>query len=164
MIRKCFHKCGFSPAIYESEVTEDTALFEEFGNLVQRIDGIDGLSAEQYISVDEEVPTSAPAVNTSRDDWREALRDEALSLCADEAASKETVVEDSDQEEVDIEPVESSIQSIAEAIKVVADLQGFASSKLKNDDMVAGLMKISQRPQDARLATQQQCSITKFIS
>lgn len=167
MIRKCFHKCGFSPSICESEVTEDTALFEEFGNLVQRIDGIDRLSAEQYISVDEEVPTSAPPVNTSRDDWREALRDEALFLCAaeaDEPASKETVVEDSDQEEVDIEPVESSIQSIAEAMKVVADLQRFASSKLKDDDMVTGLMKISQRLQDARLATQQQCSITKFFS
>ncbi|XP_074636839.1 uncharacterized protein LOC141894975 [Acropora palmata] len=73
MIRKCFQKRGFSPAIF---------------------------------------PTSAPAVNTSTDNWWEALRDEALSLCANEAeepASKETVVEDSDQEEVDIEPVESSI-------------------------------------------------------
>ena len=85
-------------------------------------------------------------------------------FCTDEPASKETVVEDSDQEEVDIEPVESSIQSIAEAMKVVADLQRFASSKLKDDDMVTGLIKISQRLQDARLATQQQCSITKFFS
>ena len=164
MIRKCFHKCGFSPAICESEVTKDTALFEELGNLVQLIDG---LSAAQYISVDGEVPTSAPAVNTSRDDWWEALQDEALSLCADEAdelASKVTVAEDSDQEEVDIEPVESSIQSIAEAMKVVADLQRFASSKLKDDYMVTSLMKISHHLQDARLVTQQQCSITKFFS
>lgn len=98
MIRKCFHKCGFSPSICESEVSEDTALFEEFANLVQRIGSIDGISAEQYISADEEVPISAPPVNTSRDDWREALRDEALSLCAadaDEPASKEVIVEDS---------------------------------------------------------------------
>ena len=40
MIRKCFPaKCGFLPAICESEVTEDT---EEFGNLVQPIDGKTG--------------------------------------------------------------------------------------------------------------------------
>ena len=171
IISKCFNKCGFSPSICESEVSEDTALFEELANLVKRIDDIDGITAEQYISADEEVPTSAAPVNTSRVDWREALRDEALSFFtadADEPASKEVLVEDSgtlsDQEEVDIEPVESTIKSTAEAITIVDDLQRFASSQLKDDDMVVDLMKISQRLQDARLAKQKQSLITQFLS
>ena len=42
MIRKCFHKCRFSPAICESEVSKETALFEEFGNLVQHINSLTG--------------------------------------------------------------------------------------------------------------------------
>ena len=75
---------------------------------------------------------------------------------ADKPASKETVVEDSDQKEVDIEPVESSIQSTAEVMKVVADLQRFTSSKLKDDYMVffftiwsvTDSMQISQRLPD----------------
>ena len=98
-------------------------------------------------------------------------RREALSFCtadADEPASKEVLVEDSgtlsDQEEVDIEPVESTIKSTAEAITIVDDLQRFASSQLKDDDMVVDLMKISQRLQDARLAKQKQSLITQFLS
>jgi len=51
MIRKCFHKCGVSPAICESEVSKETALFEKFGNLIQHINGINRLLAVQYISV-----------------------------------------------------------------------------------------------------------------
>ena len=119
----------------------------------------------------KEVPTSAAPVNTSRVDWREAFRDEALSFCtadADEPVSKEVLVEDSgtssDQEEVDIKPVESIIKSTAEAITIVDDLQRFASSQLKDDDMVVDLMKISQRLQDARLAKQKQSLITQFLS
>ena len=100
-------------------------------------------------------------------DWREALRDEALSFCtadADEPASKEVLVEDSgtlsDQEEVDIKPVESIIKSTAEAITIMNDLQRFASSQL----MVVDLMKISQHLQNARLAEQKQSLITQFLS
>ena len=104
-------------------------------------------------------------------DWQEALGDEALSFCtadADEPASKEVLVEDSgtlsDQEEVDIKPVESIIKSTAEAITIMDDLQRFASSLLKDDDMVVDLMKISQRLQDSRLAKQKRSLIIQFLS
>ena len=56
------------------------------------------------------------------------------------------------------------MKSTAEAIRIVDDLQRFASSQLKDDDMVVDLMKISQRLQDARLAKQKQSVIKQFLS
>ena len=79
--------------------------------------------------------------------------------------NQKVVVEDSDEDDdVDIEPVEPTIQSTAEAIRIADDLQRFASSRLKDENLVADLMKISQCIQDFRLTQQRQSNITEFFS
>ena len=147
-----------------SEEEED----QEFSGLVRRISQ-GKTTAKEYATADQEIPSCEPPVNTTRPNWRQRQRDEALDLYQKESkepASDVVVLADSDDEGqgVNFEPPAPNIKSTTEALRLIDNLKEFAFTMLQDEILVSKLSSVGQRFEDFKLLHLKQLTITDFFS
>ena len=145
-IQRCFKKTGLFPE--EVNIEDDPFEGEDLQDLQQLLTRVDeSYSAEEYISVEDDLEICGGYLDSSDPNWRETFRDELLGDNAEELPTSSEIAIPSD-DEYDEDLKEPRIKSLQEAIGNAEDLRNFAiyhgfeelaSSISKTNDLLCAL-------------------------
>ena len=76
-IINCFQKCGFRQESINS-ITNDYEIDEEFESLLIQFREDDQTTVDDFVTFDDNLPTSTGQVNMDLIDWRQQAREEAI--------------------------------------------------------------------------------------
>ena len=76
-IINCFQKCGFRQESINS-ITNDNEIDEEFESLLIQFREDDQTTVDDFVTFDDNLPTSTGEVNMDLIDWRQQAREEAI--------------------------------------------------------------------------------------
>ena len=76
-ITNCFQKCGFRQESINS-ITNDNEIDEEFESLLIQFREDDQTTVDDFVTFDDNLPTSTGEVNMDLIDWRQQAREEAI--------------------------------------------------------------------------------------
>ena len=76
-IINCFQKCGFRQESINS-ITNDNEIDEEFESLLIQFREDDQTTVDDFVTFDDNLPTSTGQVNMDLIDWRQQAREEAI--------------------------------------------------------------------------------------
>ena len=76
-IINCFQKCGFRQESINS-ITNDYEIDEEFESLLIQFREDDQTTVDDFVTFDDNLPTSTGEVNMDLIDWRQQAREEAI--------------------------------------------------------------------------------------
>ena len=132
---KCFRKCGISPASVAegardqedpfSDIDAETQDMSSLNELVQQINP--DLTAEEYVSAEEDLTTCFTFDGDSETNWREKLRTTVVSECG--STAKRPALEQEESSDEEEEEQVTSIQSFDTALTLAKDLLLFLLSK-----------------------------------
>ena len=103
-IKNCFEKCGIkrddeSIEVLEADDLEFDALLKEFST---------DITADEYVSFDENLPVSEPMVNTFEIDWRQRAREECINAIQKNSDFVEEISDNDDDDDDDDDDFENN--------------------------------------------------------
>ena len=126
-MKNCFQKCGISPETVAEgardqedpflDIDAETQEMRSLNELVQQIN--QDMTAEEYISAEEDLTTCFTFDEASKINWREKFRTTVVSEC--ESAAKRPALEQDESSDEEEEQV-TSIQSFDTALTLAKDL------------------------------------------
>ena len=172
-VKNCFRRCGISldrGATVENEdpfadldsETEDMSHLDE---LVQQLHC--GVTADEYITVEEDLTTCFTFDGASEGNWRQNLRTAVVSDCGSAAKRPALELDESSDEEDEEDEEVTSIQNYDTALTLAKDLQLFLVSK-GEEKAAEDQQKVISALEDAKLAAKvtyaKQTSIMDFMN
>ncbi|XP_011408886.1 PREDICTED: uncharacterized protein LOC105315825, partial [Amphimedon queenslandica] len=162
-IQHCFRHCGFhyvpvpvGDPFSDLDEDDDTAVLNEMIHELQP----DGMSAIDYVSAEEDVPTSQSFEDN--DNWREELRRMVIDDTETDPKAS-CLVEEIDSEEEDSDTPELAISSLQEAIKVANDLMLYLTDK-GHEDLSDKMYTVINSLQRIKISESRQTSIINYFT
>lgn len=167
-VQNCFRRCGISARGETNVQNEDP--FADLDAEAEHLSDLDklvqelrcGITADQYVTVEEDLTTCFTFDGASDTNWRENLRTAVLSESATAAKRPALELDESNDEEEAI----TSIQTYDTALTLAKDLQLFLVSKGKEraaEDQQRVISALEDAKLSARITHAKQSSLRDFI-
>ena len=159
-IKNCFEKCGIkrddeSIEVLEADDLEFDALLKEFST---------DITADEYVSFDENLPVSEPMVNTFEIDWRQRVREECINAIQKNSDFVEEISDNDDDDDDDDDFENNFEEENMNFGEIIATLDKLKRCSVFDDVSHDMLSAITKKIEDLQLKSRKQSSITLYFN